>query len=102
MRFAVLLFAVGLTLTTLASPASALTVTNEADETIHVWIENWMHRLRQGRTATFIPTEVPVTILFESRNMRITCEAGADAEVTVTNDKCLVDGVDSGESRMHL
>lgn len=85
-----------------ASAASALTVTNEADETVHVWIENWMYRLREGKTATFIPTELPATILFESRHMRITCQAGADAHVTVTSDKCLVDGVDAGESRMHL
>lgn len=102
MRFAILLFAASLTLTTLASPASALTVTNDADETVHVWIENWMYRLRQGRTATFIPTEVPAKILFETRNMRINCEAGADAQVRVTNDKCFVDGVEAGETRMHL
>ena len=102
MRFAILLFAVGLTVTTLVSPASALTVTNEADETVHVWIENWMYRLRQGRTATFIPTEVPATILFETRHMRITCDAGADAEVRVTNDKCFVDGAEAGETRFHL
>jgi ABC-type glycerol-3-phosphate transport system substrate-binding protein len=33
-----------------APAASALTVTNEADETIHIWIENRIYRLRQERT----------------------------------------------------
>ena len=61
-----------------------------------------MYRLRQGKTATFIPTEVPATILFESRHRRITCEAGAEAHVTVTNDKCIVDGAESGDSTFHL
>jgi hypothetical protein len=79
-----------------------MTLTNEADETIHVWIENWMYRLRQGQTTTFNPTEVPAVIIFESRHMRITCEAGAESEVRVTTDKCIVDGVEAGDSRIQL
>jgi hypothetical protein len=97
----VLVIACGLTAAWVPA-ASALTVTNEADETVHVWIENWMYRLRQGKSATFIPTEAPASIIFETRHMRITCEAGADAEVRVTNDKCFVDGTEAGESRFQL
>jgi hypothetical protein len=85
-----------------ATPALALTVTNQADETIHVWIENWMYRLREGQTATFNPTEVPAAIIFESQHMRITCEAAAESEVRVTKDKCIVDGVEAGDSRIQL
>lgn len=96
-----LVIAAGLTAVWVPS-ASALTVTNEADETVHVWIENWMYRLREGKTATFIPTEAPASIIFESRHMRISCQAGADAEVRVTNDKCFVDGAEAGESRFQL
>lgn len=90
-------------LTLLGVPAaSALTVTNEGEETVHVWIENWMYRLRQGKSATFIPTEAPAKILFETRHWRISCEAGADAEVLVTAEKCVVDGVETGDSTFQL
>lgn len=93
---------IGLLLMAFAPSASAITITNEGEETVHVWIENWMYRLREGKTATFNPTEVPATILFETRHQRITCEAGADSVVRVTPEKCFVDGAESGESRMHL
>jgi len=102
MRLTTLFLALGLALTALAPSASALTVTNDGDETIHVWIENWMYRLRNGKTATFNPSSVPVKVLFESRHMRITCLADADSEVRVTNDKCFVDGAEAGESTFHL
>jgi len=102
MRLATLILALSLALTTLVPTASALTVTNEGDETIHVWIENWMYRLREGKTATFNPSAVPATIIFESRHMRITCEADAEAEVRVTNDTCIVNGAETGESSFHL
>jgi hypothetical protein len=85
-----------------APGAMALTVTNEGEETVHVWIESWMYRLRSGRTVTFIPTVEPARIVLETRHTRIECEAGAESEVLVSADKCFVDGVDAGSSRMHL
>ena len=102
MQKAIAISTIGLLLMAFAPAASAITITNDGEETVHVWIENWMHRLREGKTATFNPTEVPTTILFETRHQRITCVAEADSEVRVTHDKCFVDGAESGETRMHL
>ncbi|MDP6952341.1 MAG: hypothetical protein QGF53_06230 [Alphaproteobacteria bacterium] len=82
--------------------ASALTVTNEGSETMMVWIEKWMYRLREGKTATFIPTTDPVTIIIESRHFRISCEAGAESVVTFDDQTCTVDGTAVGDSQMQL
>ena len=102
MRLALIILTTGLMFAAFSPSASALTITNDGEETVHVWIENWMYRLREGKTTTFNPNQVPVTILFETRHQRITCEAGADADVRFSENKCLVDGVESGQSQMHL
>ncbi len=102
MRLALIIFTTGLMFTAFSPSAQALTVTNDGEETVHVWIENWMYRLREGKTTTFNPTQVPATILFETRHQRVTCEAGAEAEVRFNVDKCFVDGAETGESQMHL
>lgn len=85
-----------------APGASALTVTNDGNETMMVWIEKWMYRLREGKTATFIPTTDPVTVIIENRHFRMTCEAGAESEVRFDDTTCSVDGEVVGASQMQL
>lgn len=85
-----------------AAPAAALTVSNDGEETVNVWIEKWLYRLRAGKTATFNPSSEPATVLIESRHWRITCEAGAESEVRVAENLCIVDGVEVGASQFQL
>lgn len=86
-----------------APPAAALTIANEGEETVNVWIEKWLYRLRGGKSASFTPSRDPVEVLIESRHWRVTCEAGAASDVRVTADSCVVDGVDAAvETRFQL
>ena len=85
-----------------AAPAAALTIANEGEETVNVWIEKWLYRLRGGRNTVFNPSREPVDILIESRHWRVHCQAAAGSEVRVAADACIVDGVDVGERRFHL
>lgn len=87
---------------TMAGPADALTITNDGDETVKVWIEKWLYRLRGGRSAVFNPSSEPVSVLIESRYWRVTCEAAASSDIRVSEDTCIVDGVNAGESRFQL
>ena len=61
-----------------------------------------MYRLREGKTATFIPTTDPVTIIIENRHFRMTCDAGAESEVRFDDTTCTVDGETVGASQMQL
>ncbi len=83
-------------------PAAALTITNEGVETVNVWIENWLYRLRVGRSTQFHPSAEPARIVIESRHRRLSCEASADSEVRITEDSCIVDGVATGASQLQL
>ena len=85
-----------------SAPAAALTIANDGEETVNVWIEKWLYRLRGGKTATFNPSSEPVTVLIESRHWRITCEADAASEVRVAENLCVVDGVEVGASQFQL
>lgn len=85
-----------------APPAAALTVANDGAETVNVWIEKWLYRLRAGATTAFNPTVEPVSIIVESRNWRVVCKAGAASEVRVAENSCIVDGAEAGERQFQL
>ena len=85
-----------------APPAAALTIANDGAETVNIWIEKWLYRLRAGAAATFNPTVEPVSIIVESRNWRVVCEAGAASEVRVAERSCIVDGAEAGASQFQL
>ncbi len=86
----------------LAAPATALTVTNDGEETVNVWIEKWLYRLRPGATTTFNPTREPAAIVIESRHWRLTCEAAGSSEIRIAERACIVDGADTGQSQFQL
>lgn len=99
MRVIVLALCCGLVL---PSPAAALTIVNDGPETVSVWIEKWLYRLRVGRSTSFNPSSEPVSITIESRHWRIVCEAAAGSDIRLTERECFVDGVSVGETRFHL
>lgn len=85
-----------------APPAAALTIVNDGEETVNIWIEKWLYRLRAGAATAFNPTAEPVSIIVDSRNWRVVCEAGAASEVRVAENSCIVDGAEAGESQFQL
>ena len=87
---------------TVASKASALTITNGTEESLKVTIEKWQRRINPGDSAIFTPTNPPALLHFELRSFYIPCEADIDDEVLVEGAQCYVNGVATGKSQVRM
>ena len=85
-----------------AAPADALEIVNDHAEPAKIVIERWVQFVSAGGRARFRPYESPTLIKIELRHLRLSCEAGAEAEVRLTEYNCYVDGELAGEGQFRM
>ena len=87
---------------TVATKASALTITNGTEHSLKVTAEKWQRRINPGDSAVFTPTNPPVLLHLEIPNFYIPCEADTNDEVKVEGNQCYVNGEATGDSQVRM
>jgi len=87
---------------TVATKASALTITNGTEHSLKVTAEKWQRRINPGDSAVFTPTNPPVLLHLEIPDFYIPCEADTNDEVKVEGNQCYVNGEAAGDGQVRM